>query len=320
MGSFGSFDGVTTMVLKVRKHRWQGPTMRALMRAMPAICNKSAVNRGIARDEGVVDQIVELLLSISKRVRPGDDDDEPDLDVVLSKDTREDEGEDLGAPTEGVAKADSGDGACLSEETGEAVMACVALEALCRANDGNKKTAARLQEEFNEEELLDKGMDDLSVPMFKSKEGALEALMTILERSYENGAPNNTKLQVSAFRALRSLTTDDDMRQMSCAPSSVQNREFCSDEENFPTMRKILSAAMAEPSPAMAQTVLLLMKDVLAPESHTRACLRGWHSSEGSGDNGEGWACRRACREGSLDCPAPVLLLRRHEKDNCVRR
>jgi hypothetical protein len=52
------------------------------------------------------------------------------------------------------------------------------------------------------------------------------------------------------------------MRQLSCAPSAVQNREFCADEENFPIMRKILRAAMTEPSPAIAQVVLVLMKDM----------------------------------------------------------
>merc|ERR1711990_729489 len=81
------------------------------------------------------------------------------------------------------------------------------------------------------------------------------------ERSYADGGKNNTKLQVVAFRALRSLTSDDDSRQLSCAPSAVQNREFCADEENFPVVRKILRAAMNEPSPAIAQVVLPLMKD-----------------------------------------------------------
>merc|ERR1712139_287818 len=94
-----------------------------------------------------------------------------------------------------------------------------------------------------------------------SREGALEALVAILERSYEDGGKNNTKLQVVAFRALRSLTSDDDHRQLSCAPSAVQNREFCADEHTFPIMRKILRAAMTEPSPAIAQVVLPLMKD-----------------------------------------------------------
>ena len=46
----------------------------------------------------------------------------------------------------------------------DVVLACIALEALCRANDGNKKAAARISEEFNEQELLDKGENDVSVP------------------------------------------------------------------------------------------------------------------------------------------------------------
>ena len=38
------------------------------------------------------------------------------------------------------------------------------------------------------------------VPIFKSREGALEALVAILERSYEDGGKNNTKLQVIWLR------------------------------------------------------------------------------------------------------------------------
>jgi len=264
--AFGSFDGLTTMILKVRAQRWQGRVMRAFMLALPSICTRSTVNRGIARDEGALDHIVEFLLKVSKEVQPGDDDDLPDVDeessVVPSRDTREETGEELGEGDLVNAEREGGSGADgVSLDSKDVVLACIALEALCRANDGNKKAAARISEEFNEQELLDKGENDVSVPIFKSREGALEALIAILERSYEDGGKNNTKLQVVAFRALRSLTSDDDHRQLSCAPSAVQNREFCADEHTFPIMRKILRAAMTEPSPAIAQVVLPLMKD-----------------------------------------------------------
>merc|ERR1719197_189513 len=102
--AFGSFDGVTTMILKVRAQKWQGRVMRAFMIALPSICNKSAINRGIARDEGALDHLVEFLLKVSKEVQPGDDDDLPDVDASPdlpelreqeSRDNRETAGEEL---------------------------------------------------------------------------------------------------------------------------------------------------------------------------------------------------------------------------------
>merc|ERR1719174_2760294 len=91
------------MILKVRAKRWQGRVMRAFMLALPSICNKSAVNRGIARDEMALDHIVEFLLKVSKEVQPGDDEDQPDIDADLpeakeqeSRDNRETAGEELG--------------------------------------------------------------------------------------------------------------------------------------------------------------------------------------------------------------------------------
>merc|ERR550537_1454185 len=79
--AFGSFDGVTTMIIKVRAQRWKGRVMRAFLLALPSICQKSATNRGIARDEGALDHIVEFLLKVSKQVQPGDDEDLPDVDA-----------------------------------------------------------------------------------------------------------------------------------------------------------------------------------------------------------------------------------------------
>jgi hypothetical protein len=265
--AFGSFDGVTTMILKVRAQRWQGRITRAFMLALPSLCKQSVINRGIARDEGALDHIVEYLLKVSKEVLPGDDEDLPEIDESPDlpelqeheqPDKRECAGEELG-DGENVEREDA---FLTGLESKDVVLACIALEALCRANDGNKKAAARISEEFNEQELIAGGENDLGVPLFKSREGALEALIAILERTYANGGKNNTKLQVVAFRALRSLTSDDDHRQLSCAPSAVQNREFCADKENFVLMRKIIRGAMTEPSPTIAQVVLPLMKDM----------------------------------------------------------
>merc|ERR1712093_724744 len=106
---------------------------------------------------------------------------------------------------------------------------------------------------FNEEELVNRP-DDLSVPLFQSHAGALDALMTILETTAD------PKLKVVAFKALKSLTTDDDNRQLSCVPSAVENREHCTDEQHFPRMRKVLVRAMENPSHQLAQVVLLVMK------------------------------------------------------------
>merc|ERR1719473_1156668 len=108
--AFGSFDGVTTMVVKVRAHRWQGRVMRAFMLALPSICHKSAVNRGIARDEGALDHIVEFLLKVSKQVQPGDDEDLPDIDAEAA----------LTEPAERDAESRDARDAGAGEELGEA--------------------------------------------------------------------------------------------------------------------------------------------------------------------------------------------------------
>jgi hypothetical protein len=250
--TIGSFEGLSTLYAAVKRNNKAGEAMRAYMIAMPAFCHKSTVNRGIIRDDGALDEIVNRLLHLSENLynAPGGDGDMPDMDV------RDEDGEDLGAGD--TAKADEeGEGwealAVSLDDQGEAVAACIALEALCKANDGNKKAAARINAEFNEEELVNK-MDDLSVPLFKSHAGALDALIAILETTAD------PKLKVVAFRALKSLTTDDDNRQLSCVPSAVENREHCTDEQHFPRMRKVLVSAMDNPSPQLAQVVLLVMK------------------------------------------------------------
>jgi hypothetical protein len=248
--TLGSFEGITAMYAAVKRNNKSGEAMRAFMLAMPGLCHKSTVNRGIVRDEGALDAIVDMLLRTSAELynAPGADGDMPDMD------TRDEDGQDLGEAKADEDGEESGPGMQLGD-AGEALSCCIALEALCKANDGNKKAAARIKTEFNEDEIQERP-DDLSVPLFKGETGAMDALMTILENT------TNQRLKVMAFRALRTLTTDDDNRQLSCVPSAVENREHVSDEQHFPRMRKILVAAMEEPSNALAQIVLLLMKDM----------------------------------------------------------
>jgi len=69
-------------------------------------------------------------------------------------------------------------------------------------------------------------------------------------------------LQLAAFKALRILATDDDVRQCTCVPSAVENREYVSNEESFPRLRRIISRAFEDPTPALARVVLVMMKDV----------------------------------------------------------
>lgn len=263
--TFGSFDGLATLYQAVKRNNSKsGAAMRAFMLMMPAVCHKSAVNRGIVRDDGALDDIVNMLLRIchEKHLAPGNDGDMPDID------TRSDDGQDLGAAN--TAKADNGEDeekmAVVDFGGGDALAACIALEALCKANDGNKKAAARIKTDFNAEEI-EQNPDDVSVPLFKTKEGALEAFMTILESA------ESDKLKVHAFRALRTLTQDDDNRQLSCVPSAVENREFCSDEQHFPRMRKIMCAAMDDPSSNLAQVVMLLMKDMCWHQNRIHALV-----------------------------------------------
>lgn len=117
---------------------------------------------------------------------------------------------------------------------------CLGLIALCTANDGNKKEAAALRGEFNEDELVESGAD-YRVPLFKAPEqaGALDILLETLA-----AFPENVSLQTHGCGALRCLLCDDDSRQASCVPSAVENRERAVNDDHFPAYRMAVERAL----------------------------------------------------------------------------
>jgi len=119
--------------------------------------------------------------------------------------------------------------------------ASIGLTALCTANDGNKKAAAQLRGEFNEEELVDTNAD-FRTPLFKnpSQAGALDLLLEAL-----SSLPSSVLVQTHACACLRTLLSDDDTRQASCVPSAVENRERAVNDEHFPAYKMAAERALA---------------------------------------------------------------------------
>lgn len=186
------------------------------------------------------------------------------------------------------------------------LAACVALKATCLANDGNKKVAARMREELNEEELAETDCQDTRVPLFKGERtGALDLILQALELF--GPAQEHLELQSAALWALRTLCADDDNRQLSCVPSAVENRDKVSDEAHFSRLRKLVNAAMSvEPEPPrdLLEATLLLMKEVcghqerihcLVKEDGMLTKVRGFLTSYAKLVEAEGDTVVRAC-------------------------
>jgi len=127
------------------------------------------------------------------------------------------------------------------EDEAKAIIATTGLAALCTANDANKREAAKLRGEFNEEELVATEAD-YRTPLFKDPDQAsgLDVLLSLLKRF-----PASPALQTSACAALRTLLSDDDPRQASCVPSAVENRERAVRDEHFPAYREAVETALA---------------------------------------------------------------------------
>lgn len=130
--------------------------------------------------------------------------------------------------------------AVTEKEEASTAAACVAITALCTSNDGNKKDAAKLRGEFNEDELVASNAD-YRTPLFKAPEeaGALDILLEALATF-----PESVSVQTQACGALRTLLCDDDNRQASCVPSAVENRERAVKDEFFPAYRLAVERAL----------------------------------------------------------------------------
>mmetsp|Transcript_71476 Transcript_71476/g.155255 ORF Transcript_71476/g.155255 Transcript_71476/m.155255 type:complete len:494 (+) Transcript_71476:72-1553(+) len=144
-----------------------------------------------------------------------------------------------------------------------ATAASISLTALCTGNDGNKKAAAALRGEFNEEELVETDAD-YRTPLFKApdRSGALQLLLEALAH-FADSVP----LQTHGCAALRCLLCDDDSRQASCVPSAVENRELAVNDKNFSTYRKAVERALFLEASGPAQLrlreqAMLLLREI----------------------------------------------------------
>jgi len=144
-----------------------------------------------------------------------------------------------------------------------AISACIGLTALCTANDGNKKAAAQLRGDFNEEELVETDAD-YRTPLFKAPDqlGALDLLLKALSEF-----PASVPLQTQGCAALRILLCDDDDRQASCVPSAVENRERAVNDEHFPGYRAAVERALGLEASGKAflrlrEQAMLLLREI----------------------------------------------------------
>jgi len=148
-------------------------------------------------------------------------------------------------------------------EMPEDIAECAqAIRAACIMNDGNKKAAAQLKGEFNEEELAENECLDTTVPLFKipTEKGALDLLLDRVEQF-----PEDMPLQEACVWALRVLACDDDLRQASCAPSAVENRDVLANKENFPRVRSLVRNHLKREGilkTKLFEGLLLLLKEV----------------------------------------------------------
>mmetsp|Transcript_3915 Transcript_3915/g.10537 ORF Transcript_3915/g.10537 Transcript_3915/m.10537 type:complete len:507 (-) Transcript_3915:173-1693(-) len=155
-----------------------------------------------------------------------------------------------------------------------ACAACVGITALCTANDGNKKEAAKLRGEFNEDELVDSNAD-YRTPLFKAPEeaGALDILLEALATF-----PESVLVQTHGCSALRTLLCDDDTRQASCVPSAVENRERAVNDEHFPAYRMVVERALkleagapsGKASLRLREQAMLLLRELAVRQDRIR--------------------------------------------------
>jgi len=248
--TFGDFDGVVTVLTAVRSQEddsSKAEAMKELCRAMPGICAKSTINRGLIRDEGGVDDLVDF------------------LEVSLKEKNEE----------QCLAACVALKAACLSNDGNKQAAARLYLEDKLKEEEELKKA----QEEAGETTSTDcqeetGGADDERVPLFKAerRKSTVDLLIEMLEAFGPVG--EHLEIQSAGFWALRTLCCDDDNRRVASEggaelvrigdPAAVENRRKLSDEERFPRLRKLVNAAMSfepEPPKDLLEATLLLMKE-----------------------------------------------------------
>mmetsp|Transcript_2478 Transcript_2478/g.5395 ORF Transcript_2478/g.5395 Transcript_2478/m.5395 type:complete len:486 (+) Transcript_2478:78-1535(+) len=156
----------------------------------------------------------------------------------------------------------------------EVIASATAINALCTANDANKKAAARLRGDFNEAELVATDCD-YRVPIFAEPDrpGALDLLMKAL-RSF----PKSIPVQTAVLRALNCMINDDDPRQPSCVPAAVENRDRAISEKVFPAMRAVAEQALSledqgTPLPRLREQAMLLLRSIACREDRIKELI-----------------------------------------------
>lgn len=166
----------------------------------------------------------------------------------------------------------------------EVMCMSTALSALCTAHDGNKKAAARLLGEFNEEELVKSDCNDPRVPLFKESEkpGALNIFLNALTRFQENA-----RLQAAVLEAFTCLIRDDDARQAS-VPWAVKNRDQAVGTllpEVLACAHQAIALACKQSFLKLRQQILLLVKEIacrqdtietLLTDASLLPCMQSW--------------------------------------------
>jgi hypothetical protein len=217
---FGDFEGFQAILATLKKYGGDdgflvdsGYCMKSLCLALPGLCFKSNVNRGIIRDEGVLEMIVNFL--------------------AWSVETKN--AECCMAACAGVKAA------CLASD-GNKMAACRLAEA---GIDDSRTCKLAL----NEPGMCDTSCEDSSVPEFKgTRKGALDLILDAMDGFKDNlkdDPEKSIEFQTAAFSALRALVIDDDPRGRGdeMLPSAVANRDYLADEAHFPRLRKHIAAS-----------------------------------------------------------------------------
>jgi hypothetical protein len=154
-----------------------------------------------------------------------------------------------------------------AKDEAAAQAACLALTALCTANDGNKRATAQLahpETEGSEEPAPEKGQSGMLL--------LLDALGCF---------PESVALQTAAISALRALLTDDDPRKADCEPSAVENREIALSDDGFPFFGAAVERALGlartgdQPHLRLQEQALLLLREIARGQERIQVLAMG---------------------------------------------
>jgi len=221
---FGDFEGFQAILATLKKYGGEdgfmvdsGYCMKSLCLALPGLCFKSTVNRGIIRDEGVLEMIVNFL--------------------AWSVETKNVEC--------CVAACIGIKAACLASD-GNKMAACRLAEAM---NDQGTCDTNCEDPSVPKGMLIGEAFAIASGPLFTgSRKGALDLILDAMDGfkdDLKDDQERSIDFQTATFAALRALVIDDDPRGRAneMLPSAVAHRDYLNDEARFPRLRKHIAAA-----------------------------------------------------------------------------